>query len=68
MKLSNLVVIAASLISMSCSPEKKQRPDLIVAEIDSLMKTIPTFNGVILVASDGTIRYHKAFGFRNYED
>ena len=31
------------------------------------MTTLPDFSGVILIATDGNVRYHKAFGFRDYE-
>ena len=69
MKLPNLLIIAASFVLMlSCSSQGKSEMESIVGEIDSFMTTIPSFSGVILVASGGTINYHKAFGFYDYND
>jgi CubicO group peptidase (beta-lactamase class C family) len=69
MKLLNLIssIVLFALILLSCSPVKEVKNDPIVQKLDSLMNTNTEFSGVILVATDGSIRYHKAFGFRDYE-
>lgn len=69
MKLSNLVLIVFYLVLMlSCAREKREEKNEIASQMDSLMKTIPSFSGVILITTDGTVKYHKAFGFHSYEN
>ena len=69
MNLLNLVspLFLLALLICSCSPVKEVQNNPIVRKLDSLMNNNPDFSGVILVATGGTIRYHKAFGFRDYE-
>ncbi len=69
MKLLNLVssIFLLALIIGSCSRVKDVQTNPIVQKIDSLMGNTPDFSGVILVASEGRIRYHKAFGFKDYQ-
>ena len=39
------------------------------AKIDSLIKTtnVRQFNGVVLIAENGKIKYSKAYGFKNFD-
>ncbi|HEY5917319.1 MAG TPA: serine hydrolase domain-containing protein [Chryseolinea sp.] len=70
MKLLNLVssTFLLALIISSCSGVKDVQTNPIVQKIDSLMDNTPDFSGVILVASEGRISYHKAFGFKDYKN
>jgi len=69
MKLLNLVssILLFALVLFSCSPVKEVQNNPFVWKLDSLMNTSSDFSGVILVATGGTIIYHKAFGYRDYE-
>ncbi|HMG89164.1 MAG TPA: serine hydrolase domain-containing protein [Chryseolinea sp.] len=69
MKLLNLgaSAIVLGLIFSSCTSVKEHDSNLIAPKMDSLMNNLPDFSGVILVATDGKVRYHKAFGFKDYE-
>jgi len=66
MKLLNLgaPALVLSLIFCCC---KEQQSNIIALKTDSLMNSLPDFSGVILVATDGMVTYHKAFGFRDFE-
>ena len=66
MKLLNLGASALVLgLIFSCC--KEQLPNIIALKTDSLMNSLPDFSGVILVATNGKVKYHKAFGFSNFE-
>ena len=69
MKLLNLVssTLLLALVLCFCAAVKEVQKNSIAGKIDSLMTYNADFSGVILVATGGTIRYHKAFGFRDYE-
>lgn len=68
MKLRNLVLpgVISALLMVSCAPKKTAHNHL-PSTVDSLMSTIPDFSGVVLVATQGNIRYHRAFGFRDHD-
>jgi CubicO group peptidase (beta-lactamase class C family) len=59
-----LSVVLSSFFLLSCNHES----NTIAYTMDSLMQTIPDFNGVILIADKGVVKYHKAFGFRSIEN
>jgi CubicO group peptidase (beta-lactamase class C family) len=69
MKLLNLgaSTIVLGIIFSSCTSVKEKDSNLIALKTDSLMNSLPDFSGVVLVATDGNVRYHKAFGFRDHE-
>src|SRR5688572_22353415 len=69
MKLLNLgaSTMLLGLIFSSCIPVKENDSNLIAQKTDSLMNSLPDFSGVVLVATNGNVKYHKAFGFRDYE-
>jgi len=69
MKLSNLVAFFFLLLTaiLSCKPEPAHDKPIFSDKIDSLMRTVPDFSGVLLIADKGKAIYHKAFGFRSLE-
>lgn len=70
MKLFTLVslTLLSEAIFFSCTSVKKVESSSIIVKIDSLMEKNPDFSGVILVATEGKIRYHRAFGFRDFQN
>jgi CubicO group peptidase (beta-lactamase class C family) len=69
MKLLNpgAITIALGLIFSSCTSVNEDDSNLIAFKTDSLMNSLPDFSGVVLVAINGNVKYHKAFGFRDHE-
>lgn len=65
-KLLSVVLFASVLLSSCQSSEKQQQSNPIATGIDSLLKTIPDFSGVVLFADNGNSILHKAFGVRDY--
>jgi len=55
------------ILLQACGPSSKHEKNIIGFKTDSLLNTIPDFNGVVLIADKGKVLYHKAFGFRNIE-
>ncbi|HEX6890360.1 MAG TPA: serine hydrolase domain-containing protein [Chryseolinea sp.] len=70
MKLLNLgaLTIVSAFIFCSCTSVKEHDSNLIALKTDSLMNSLPDFSGVVLVAVNGNVMYHKAFGFRDYKN
>jgi CubicO group peptidase (beta-lactamase class C family) len=66
LKLASFTLLLASSLA-SCSTVKENQSDSFAIKIDSLMNTDPDFSGVILAATGGKIRYHRAFGFHDYQ-
>jgi CubicO group peptidase (beta-lactamase class C family) len=56
-------------LTISCTQRTSDKPIPLTAQqkIDSLLSTIPDFNGVVLVADKGKPVYYKATGYRNFE-
>ncbi len=53
------------LVLVSCSDKK---PDLkINSRVDSIFANVKDFSGALLVADNGKVIYHKAFGFSNFD-
>jgi len=69
MKLLNLITsfFLLGITLLSCSRKPESEINLISVRIDSLLQSIPDFSGVVLVADKESVLYHKAFGFRNFE-
>ncbi|HET9488094.1 MAG TPA: serine hydrolase domain-containing protein, partial [Chryseosolibacter sp.] len=38
------------------------------AELDSVIAQVPDFSGVVMIAENGTPVFHKAYGYRNFND
>jgi len=56
------------MLLIACGKEsKEQQSRMLVPGLDSLFATVPDFSGVILVAENGKVVYHKAFGYLNFE-
>lgn len=62
------LLIAVTSLIISCSRSPIPEESHFEARIDSLIKTVPDFSGVILVADKGRPVYHKTFGFRNFAE
>ncbi|WP_229253044.1 serine hydrolase domain-containing protein [Dyadobacter helix] len=62
------VVILAGLFLFSCKTSKKVTVTKdMKTRLDNLLATVPDFSGVLLVADQGKIVYHKAWGYRSFE-
>jgi len=63
-----LPLLFFALIVAGCKNQKQDNEqEALRMQIDSVMKTVPDFSGVVLVASKGKPLYHKAFGYRNFD-
>ncbi len=60
-----LILLSTVFFWWGCKPHPK--PASLVEKVDSIMKSIPDFSGVVLVADSGKSIYHKAFGYGNFE-
>lgn len=68
MKTSSLFLAVILLVVLACQNQKKEEATAsIPSRIDSLLNSINTFSGVVLVAEQGRPIYHKAVGFSNFE-
>lgn len=61
------LLLAITSMIISCSKSPVPDKDQLETQIDSLIDTVPDFSGVILIAEQGRPVYHKAFGFRDFE-
>jgi len=68
-KIIKSTYILAFLILLANCNSFAQKTNNYFAKIDSLIKTtnVRQFNGVILIAENGKIKYSKAYGFGNFE-
>ncbi len=68
-QISRITSILSFLILFTNCNSFGQKTKNYSARIDSLIKTtnIRQFNGVILIAENGKIKYSKAYGFTNFE-
>jgi CubicO group peptidase (beta-lactamase class C family) len=67
MRISSMIVAAATCIFACSSPKEKSDP--LLASIDSVMNSAvdtARFNGNVLVARNSEIVYQKSFGLRNF--
>lgn len=55
------------IVLPSCQQKKEVEPNTISFKIDSLLRAIPDFSGVLLVADKGKVIHHQAVGLRNVE-
>ena len=64
-----LLVSALFLWLMAWQKEDDQakQTSLLQAQLDSVMSHHSQFSGVVLAAVDGQVVYHRAFGFRDYD-
>jgi len=64
--IKHLFHIPALLLLLCCQPNEPSNKNALSKNLDSLFQTVPDFSGVVLVADDGNVLYHKAFGYRNF--
>ena len=55
------------LLTEACQPPKEEK-QLLSQQLDSLFLGHPAFNGVVLVAEKGNTLYHRAMGYRDFEE
>lgn len=69
MKIFRITYILTFLLLFTNCNSFGQKNNNYSAKIDSLIKTtnVRQFNGVILIAENGKIKYSKAYGFSNFE-
>ena len=63
-----LLLIIVSVLMSSCRSELKNVNKTVSEKLDSLLTKEPNFSGVVLIANQGKPIYHKAFGYRNFEN
>ncbi len=64
---SFLPLVLLAYLLPGCQPPRETINPL-TAKIDSLFSAHPEFNGVALIAEKGKPIFHKAFGYRDYEN
>lgn len=62
-----LLLLAVIMLACGTTGRRGTSTDPFAAQMDSLMTQHSRFSGVVLLATQGTPRYFKAFGFRNYD-
>lgn len=60
------IIILSSLFS--CGSVKQDDDITLRQTLDSMFQNTPDFSGVLLVAENGQPVYHKAFGYKTFED
>lgn len=60
--------IPVLLLFVSCQPNEPSGNAALSEKLDSILHTVPDFSGVVLVADDGSVVYHQAFGYRNFAE
>jgi CubicO group peptidase (beta-lactamase class C family) len=64
--IANLFLLILMFFYVGCSSSDSGRTSSVqVAALDSIMNTTPEFNGVVLVADQGTPVFFKAYGYRD---
>jgi len=64
-----LPLLYFALVLSGCKNQQQvSEHETLRKNIDSVMMTVPDFSGVVLFASNGNPIYHKAFGYRNFEN
>jgi len=64
-----LPLLVFTLFLASCTNQNPvSENEKLSNQIDSVLLQVPDFSGVILVASQGNPIYHKAMGYRNFEN
>jgi CubicO group peptidase (beta-lactamase class C family) len=65
LRINLLVLVVSAALLSSCT--RKEQVSGLASSLDSLLKAVPDFSGVVLVASKGKPLYHRAFGYKNFE-